>query len=85
MSRYIFSLLTKSARLQRDIVAARNRRNPSWLRILRLQNLRLMLQRRIYAIAATAEASFLTAPRLQPIPVPANYHSRSRDRVLAPE
>lgn len=45
MSRHIFSLLTKSARLQQEIAAARKRHNPSWLRVLRPQNLRLHLRR----------------------------------------
>lgn len=81
MSRYIFSLLIRSGRLQQEIATARKRGNPNWLRVLRLQNLRLMLQKRIYAIATTAEASFPTTPRFQPIPVSANHHTRSRDRA----
>ncbi len=66
MSRQIFSLLTKSARLQQEIAAACKRHNPSWLRVLRLQNLRLMLQRRIYAAAKAAKESIPTEPP-QPI------------------
>ncbi len=85
MSRYIFSLLIRSGRLQQEIATARKRRNPNWLPVLRLQNLRLMLQKRIYAIVSTAEASFPAATRLQPIPVPASNQSRRRDRVLAPD
>jgi hypothetical protein len=49
----ILSLLMKSARLQQKIAAAHAQRNPDTLLIMRLQTLRLIIQKRISSISAS--------------------------------
>ncbi len=70
MTSQLNSLLIKSSLLQRDIASARASRNPDWIRLLRLQSLKLAIQSRIAAIA------HLTVP--QPILVAAKrpHHPR---------
>ncbi len=49
----ILPLLMKSARLQQKIAAVHAQRDPNRLLILRLQTLRLMVQKRINALSAS--------------------------------
>jgi hypothetical protein len=63
MSRQILPLLIRSARLQQKIAAVSTQRNPDRLLILRLQTLRLMIQKRIHAIAVT----FRNADQIRPL------------------
>jgi hypothetical protein len=51
MSNRLKSVLSKSARIQAAIEAELRRSAPSWLRLLRLQHLRLRLARRLHAVS----------------------------------
>jgi hypothetical protein len=72
MTSQLNTLLIKSSQLQRDIAAARASRNPDWIRVLRLQSLKLAVQGRIAAL------TYYRAP--QPILVPAKRRPALRPR-----
>lgn len=72
MSTSVSSLLLRSARIGAAIAVEERRRRPSWLRLLRLKQLRLSLARRLHAFAGG-----LTAPSaLQPLRVRAGSAAR---------
>lgn len=62
MTIHILPLLLKSARLQQKIVAAHARRNPDRLLILRLQTLRLIIQKRISRFSAAVASDGQVRP-----------------------
>jgi hypothetical protein len=77
MTFHILPLLLKSARLQQKIAAAHAQRNPDRLLILRLQTLRLMIQKRI----STFSAALVSDGQMRPAQVSSQYAPR-RSRVL---
>jgi hypothetical protein len=56
MSNRLKSLLSKSAGVQAAIEAELRRGAPSWLRLLRLKQLRLRLARRLHALSRARAA-----------------------------
>ncbi|MCZ7660776.1 MAG: hypothetical protein M5U07_24475 [Xanthobacteraceae bacterium] len=72
MSTSVSSLLLRSARIAAAIKAEERRRRPSWLRLLRLKQLRLALAWRLHAFAGGLAAQ--GAP--QPLPVRARSAAR---------
>lgn len=60
--RHLKSLLFRAAEIQTEIDRERSARLPNWIRLLRLKKLRLVLEDRLYRLAAAAARP----PQLRP-------------------